>query len=100
MRALLALVFSLTASVAFASATCSPVSTEALVLASADAGDIHPDWANGSTIGLGWSLDLLGDEEGADGEYYLYGDLLDPRGNLVNEGVYADVMEWECEADE
>lgn len=100
MRALLALIFSMAASAAFASATCAPVSTDALVLASADAGDIHPDWADGSTIGLGWSLDLLGDEEGADGEFYLYGDLLDPRGNPVTEGVYVDVMEWECDPDE
>ena len=100
MRALLALIFSVTASAALASATCAPVSTDSLVLASADAGDIHPDWSDGSTIGLSWTLDLLGDEEGADGEYYLYGDLYDPRGNLVNEGVYADVMEWECEPNE
>jgi len=100
MRALLALIFSMAASAAFASATCAPVSTAAQVLASPEYGDIHPDWDDGSMIGLSWSLDLLGEAEGDDGEYYLFGDLIDPRGNVATEGVYADVMEWECDADE
>ncbi len=88
------------ASPAFAQqATCAPVSTSAKILASADAGDVHPDWSDGSTIGLSWSLLLTGDEQGGDGTYYLIGDLVDPRGNLVSEGVYVDSMEWECDAE-
>lgn len=83
---------------AFAAASCAPVSTEASILASADIADIHPGWSDGSTVGLSWSLDLHGDEQGSDGEYYLWGDLIDPRGNVVNSGVYVSSMEWECDA--
>lgn len=100
MRLLLAMLLTLSSTAVHAAATCSPVSTDARVLASADREDIHPDWSGGSTIGLSWSLDLQGDEEGADGEFYLFGDLIDPRGNVVNEGVYAWVMEWECDSDD
>lgn len=100
MRAVLAVILSLSAPAAFASATCAPVDTDARVLASADYDDVHPDWDDGSTIGLSWSLDLQGDVEGEDGEYYLHGDLIDPRGNLVTEGVFVSEMEWECDADE
>jgi hypothetical protein len=100
MRLILALLLSMSVTSAFAAATCAPVTTRAKILASADRYDIHPDWSDGSTIGLSWSLDLQGDEEGADGEFYLYGDLIDPRGNLFTEGVYANVMEWECDSDE
>lgn len=100
MRALLALLLSMTASAAFASATCAPVTTDAQVLASPEYGDIHPDWDDGSFIGLSWSLDLLGEAEGDDGDYLLIGDLIDPRGNVVTEGVYVSDMEWECDADD
>jgi hypothetical protein len=100
MRAIIALMFSLFAMPAFAAATCAPVTTEAKILASADASDIHPDWADGSTVGLSWSLDLQGDAEGSDGEFYLIGDLIDPRGNVVTEGVYVNVMQWECDSAE
>jgi hypothetical protein len=100
MRAITALMFSLFAMPAFAAATCAPVTTEAKILASADASDIHPDWADGSNVGLSWSLDLQGDAEGSDGEFYLIGDLIDPRGNVVTQGVYVNVMQWECDSAE
>jgi hypothetical protein len=96
MRMLLALALACLSSSAFAAATCAPVSTQAKILSSADSSDIHPDWSDGSHVGLSWSLDLMGDEEGSDGEFYLWGDLIDPRGNVVNPGVYVSVMEWEC----
>lgn len=85
---------------AFAQATCAPVSTEARILASADPDDTHPDWSDGSFIGLSWSLELTGDDEGADGAVYLIGDLIDPRGNTVTRDVHVDAMEWECDAPE
>jgi len=84
---------------AAAAATCAPVSTDARILASADYEDIHRRWADGSRIGLSWSLDLTGEEEGAGGEYYLIGDLIDPRGNVVDRDVYVHSMEWECDAE-
>jgi len=78
-------------------AMCAPVSTDARILSSANRDDLHPDWNDGSTVGLSWSLDYIADEEGDDGEFYIIGDLIDPRGNVVNEGVYVDAMEWECD---
>lgn len=99
MRIATALLLALCASPALAGATCAPVSTEASILASADMNDIHPQWADGSTVGLSWSLDLQGDEEGADGAYFLYGDLIDPRGNVATRGVYVSDMEWECDSE-
>lgn len=79
--------------------TCAPVSNEARIFASADAKDIHPDWQGDNRIGLSWSLEITGEEEGADGSYFLIGDLIDPRGNVVNEGVYVSDMEWECDSE-
>jgi hypothetical protein len=97
---LLALCGLLAASPAFAQqATCAPVSASAKILASADFGDIHPGWSDGSTIGLSWSLLMTDDAQGSDGNYYIIGDLVDPRGNVVDEGVYVDVMEWECDVE-
>lgn len=96
MRTAIALLLALAASPALA-ATCAPVSTDARILASADYEDIHADWSDGSRVGLSWSLDLLGEEEGEDGEYYLIGDLIDPRGGVVNESVFVSAMEWECD---
>ncbi len=96
MRTTIAVLLLLVASPSLA-ATCAPVSTSARILSSPDYGDIHPDWSDGSRIGLSWSLDLLGEEEGEDGEYYLIGDLIDPRGDVVNESVFVSAMEWECD---
>ena len=100
MRLLLAFVLSLSASSAFAGASCAPISTDARILASADVEDVHPDWSDGSTIGLSWSLIPTGDAEDDNGEFYMIGDLIDPRGSVVTEGVYVPVMEWECDSDE
>ena len=88
----------LVAGAAHAQATCAPVSTDASILASPDWSDVHPDWSDGSTVGLGWTLILQGDAEGSDGSYFLYGDLLVADGNLFTPGVYASDMEWECDA--
>ncbi|MDP3896501.1 MAG: hypothetical protein Q8Q62_07485 [Mesorhizobium sp.] len=98
MRFLLAALLLLPAGSAFAAASCAPVSTDARIFASADSTDIHPDWNDGSTIGLSWSLIVTGDAQAPDGEYYIVGDLIDPRGGVVNEGVYVSDMEWECDS--
>ena len=75
---------------------CTPVSNEVGIYASADTGDVHPEW-EGSTIGLSWTLRLTGMEEGTDGMNYLVGNLIDPRGSVVTRGVYGSDMEWECD---
>lgn len=98
MRLLFAAFLVLSAAPALA-ATCAPVSTDARILSSPNYDDIHPDWSDGSRIGLSWSLDLLGEEEGEDGEYYLLGDLIDPRGGVAGESVFVSAMEWECDSE-
>ncbi|MFH1796725.1 MAG: hypothetical protein ABIK36_19400 [Pseudomonadota bacterium] len=98
MRLLLAAFLVLFAAPALA-ATCAPVSTDARILSSPNYDDIHPDWSDGSRIGLSWSLDHLGEEEGEDGEWYLIGDLIDPRGNVAAESVFVSAMEWECDSE-
>lgn len=97
--------FAATAAVAFAmvaqahaAASCSPVSTDASILSSADSTDTHPDW-DGSRIGLSWSLIPTGDAAGDDGNYYIIGNLIDPRGNVVTRRVYVIDLEWECDSD-
>jgi hypothetical protein len=98
MRLALAVLLAFAASPALA-ATCAPVSTDARILSSPNYDDIHPAWSDGSRIGLSWSLDLLGEEEGEDGEYYLLGDLIDPRGGVAAESVFVSAMEWECDSE-
>ena len=92
-----AVIIVLAAGPALAQASCAPASTDASILASPDWFDLHPDWSDGSTIGLGWSLVPTGDAEGADGDWFLQGDLYDADGGLAAEGVYVGDMEWECD---
>lgn len=97
MRApILALALAAASGPALAQATCAPT-TQGSILFAPEWAAIHPDWADGSTVGLSWSLDLQGDALGEDGETFLYGDLLDPQGDLVTVGVYVWSMEWECD---
>lgn len=98
--ALCALSIALPAAAAPVVGTCSPVSTDAGIYASPDSSDVHPDWADGSQVGLSWTFEQRGEEEGANGSYYLFGDLLDPKGRVVNKGVYVSDMQWECDAAE
>jgi hypothetical protein len=74
---------------------CVPYDTSASILGSADPSDIHPDWQDGSTVGLAWSLLALGwmeDEEFS----YIEGDLYGPDGGLVNGLVVVLEEEWDC----
>ncbi len=97
MRALVSILFALAAGPAVAQVSCAPMSTDVSILASADVSDIHPEWADGSTVGLGWTLVPYGDEVGTDGEWYMIGDLLDADGGPFSKDVYVDIMEWECD---
>ena len=74
---------------------CVPYDISASILGSADPSDIHPDWQDGSTVGLAWSLLVLGWSE--DEEFsYLEGELYGPDGGLVDDDVVVLEEEWEC----
>lgn len=71
---------------------CTPGDTSAKILASPDADDIHPDWGDGSTIGLSWTFEgrAIGNGD------YLKGKLISPRGDVANTGVFILADEWDC----
>jgi hypothetical protein len=71
---------------------CTPNDTSARILASADPDDTHPDWSDGSTIGLSWTFEGRAIGKGD----YLKGKLISPRGDVANTGVYILADEWDC----
>lgn len=90
----LALMLLSAASAAASDLQCTPRDTSARILASADAEDPHPDW-EGSTIGLSWTF-IVSAKETEDGVAYYAGELVDPRGNTVNDDAYIIASEWDC----
>ncbi|WFR97105.1 hypothetical protein [Rhizobium tumorigenes] len=74
-------------------AQCTPNDGSARILASPNPDDIHPDWSDGSTIGLSWTFE--GKEVGDSGDY-MKGKLISPRGDVANKGVYIIAREWDC----
>ncbi len=74
-------------------AQCTPNDGSARILASPNPDDIHPDWSDGSTIGLSWTFE--GKEVGDSGDY-LKGKLISPRGDVGSRGVYILAREWDC----
>ncbi len=77
---------------------CVPYDTSASILQSADPFDVHPDWQDGSTVGLAWSLLPLAWFD--DGEWsYIEGDLYDADGGLATGLVIVLADEWECSED-
>jgi hypothetical protein len=85
----------LCAAPAAAQSQCVPLDTSALILAKPAPEWVHPDWADGSQVGLAWTLEVTDTEDNGEG-LYLYGDLYGPDGGLVTEGVYAIADEWDC----
>jgi hypothetical protein len=81
-------------SAAHAALQCVPLDGSARILASADGDDIHPDWED-SSVGLSWTF-IAASEEKEGGTVYYSGELVDPRGNTVNEDVYIIAAEWDC----
>ncbi len=100
MRTVLLLFLAIIPVSASAAESCAPVSTDARILASPAADDIHPDWNDGSAVGMAWSLDSVREEEGEDGDLYLFGDLINPRGEVATQGVFVPAAEWECGGEE
>lgn len=94
-RALLIVALTLLAAPAAAQSQCVAKDTSARILASASAEDMHPDWNDGSYVGLSWTFEAAGSEE-TDTGLYLYGDLYSPDGGLVTEGAYVIADEWDC----
>jgi hypothetical protein len=73
-------------------AECTPSDTSAKILASPNPDDLHPDWSDGSTIGLSWTFEGRAIGSGD----YLKGKLISPRGDVANTGVYILADEWDC----
>ena len=71
---------------------CTANDTSARILASPNPDDVHPDWGDGSTIGLSWTFEgrAVGDGD------FLKGKLISPRGDVANTGVYILANEWDC----
>lgn len=94
-RAILTVALTILAAPAAAQSQCVAKDTAARVLASAAPDDIHPDWGDGSTVGLAWTFETSGEVE-TDTGLYLQGDLYSPDGALVTEGAYVIAEEWDC----
>lgn len=75
---------------------CHPKDNTARILASPTPNDVHPDWAGESYVGMSWSFVVLGRAEDGTGKY-LKGNLMSPRGGLVNANVYILRREWDCQ---
>ncbi|MBB2674531.1 UNVERIFIED_ORG: hypothetical protein GGE44_004109 [Rhizobium esperanzae] len=76
--------------------TCYPKDNSARILSSPSPNDIHPDWTGESYVGTSWTFVVQGSAEDGTGKY-LKGNLMSPRGGLVNANVYILRREWECE---
>jgi hypothetical protein len=74
---------------------CNPKDVTARVLKSPNPNDIHPDWRDGSHLGTAWTLKATRRVQSETGTY-LQGDLLSPRGGIINRGVFALMPEWDC----
>ena len=75
--------------------TCLPKNNTARILTKPAPNAIHPDWMGDSYVGLGWSFAakrIIADTTGD----YGFGDLLSPRGGVVNHDVYVVLSEWDC----
>lgn len=79
-----------------AARSCTPVDNSARILRSPNPNDLHPDWKGEAYVGLSWSLRVTGSSVRSDTGSYLRGDLVSPRGGVINKGVYVVAREWEC----
>lgn len=95
MKLALAVILAL-ASGAAAAESCAPSSNAARILSKPAPNAVHPDWSGDSYVGLSWSFETTEQVE-QDDITYLKGDLISPRGGVVNEGVYILADEWDCE---
>lgn len=75
---------------------CSPVDGTARVLRSPNPNDTHPDWRGESRLGTSWTFERAGTAPAG----FLRGNLVSPRGGVVNRGVYILPREWECDGGE
>jgi hypothetical protein len=94
-----ALIASLVASgtgTASAETMCNPVSNAARILKTPNPNDIHPDWKGESYVGLSWGVRTNGKRIKKETGTFLKGNLISPRGGVVNKGIYIVVSEWEC----
>lgn len=82
---------------AVAPGPCSPIDVSARILTKPAPNAIHPDWSDESRIGLSWTFRPTTTVNGESGMTFLKGDLISPRGGVVNTGVYVLAREWQCD---
>lgn len=95
-RILTAIIFAAGCGPAAAGLSCTANDTSAVILASPDPDDIHPDW-DGSTIGLSWTFEAHGRPIANEAGRFLQGDLISPKGAVVTSDVFIVAREWSCE---
>jgi hypothetical protein len=75
--------------------SCNPRDVTARILKTPKPNDVHPDWQGESYVGTSWTLSVTGRVQGATGAY-LKGNLISPRGGIINRGVFVLPSEWDC----
>jgi hypothetical protein len=75
--------------------TCLPKNNTARILTKPAPNAIHPDLRGDSYVGLGWSFAAKRIVADTTGDYG-FGDILSPRGGVVNHNVYVLLSEWDC----
>lgn len=75
---------------------CYPSSNQTKILASRNVNDLHPNWKPPSFVGTSWSLKVLKvfDDQN---NTFIYGNLISPKGGVVDKGVYGIDGEWICQ---
>jgi hypothetical protein len=97
MRSLFALMFlAVIAPLPAFALQCSPRDNSARILSSPSPNDIHPDWRGEAYLGTSWTFIAHGSAEDGTGKY-LRGNLISPRGGLINADIYILRKEWDCE---
>jgi hypothetical protein len=76
--------------------SCSPNTNAARILAQPSPNAIHPAWRGDAFVGVSWSFLPRRTVSNMTGQY-AFGDLLSPRGGVVNRDVYILLSEWQCE---
>ncbi len=77
--------------------SCSPRDTTARILAAPSPNALHHDWTGDSGVGTSWSLMVnRADIRDETGNVYLQGNLVSPRGGVVNTNIFVLEKEWQC----
>lgn len=73
---------------------CAPIEYNPKILSSPNPNSIHPKWKE-SEIGESFSFFSTKKIENKEG-VFLFGNLISPRGAVIEEGCYIIYSEWDC----